>query len=115
MNVAAIEEATGVTTLQAEQLLRDHPETVILDVTDEDEWERTSLPGAKNAPWGEGFKDRVSAAAPDPAAPVLVYGHAHDDARVESAARRMASLGYTKIHVLTPGKLGWMQNGLPTE
>ena len=107
-----------LSTLEAKYHVENRPGMPVIDLTDEDEYQRTSLPRAVNIPWdgpGGDFDTKIAEAAPDKSARVLIYGRDRSDDRAADAARRMQHLGYTQILHLGNGKIGWMEHGLPTE
>lgn len=71
------------------------------------------LPGAVNIPPDQ--VDRLSARLlPDPTAEVVVYCSATCE-NSEIVARRLAELGYTRVHIYAGGKEDWVEHGLTVE
>ncbi|MFI0451858.1 rhodanese-like domain-containing protein [Actinomadura sp. 6N118] len=79
-----------------------------------DAYDAEHLPGARNAP------DRVTAqvaavAAPDRAAPVVVYCSGPYCNRPRIAAAALVRMGYQDVRVYVGGKQDWAQAGLPLQ
>jgi rhodanese-related sulfurtransferase len=103
------------TFLDARRLVEQEPELTVIEVLPEELYEEVHLPGAKCVPLDGQFEQNVRQAAPDPTKPVMVYAMDQTDRSAERAAQRMERLGYRDVHVFVDGKIGWMENGLPTE
>lgn len=97
---------------EAAAFLKDHPETVILDVRSPREYASGALRGAQLIPSGSGdFSVRISAL--DPAVPVLVYcagGH-----RSRKAVDALKALDFKTIQHIHRGYYSWLMAGLPFE
>jgi sulfur-carrier protein adenylyltransferase/sulfurtransferase len=98
----------------ARQLLGDGPpadrELVVLDVREADEYEQGHLPGALWIPRGL-LEQRIEAAAPDRACPVLVY--CAGGTRSVFAASTLGELGYQRVTSLAGGFTAWKAGGHP--
>jgi len=89
---------------------------VLLDVLMPERHAQKRLPGSVNACVFEvTFPDQVRALVPDPATPVLCYGHDHTTQDAAMAADKLLRLGYTRVQVLAGGLKAWEAEGLPLE
>lgn len=83
----------------------------LLDVREQDEWERGHLPGARHL--GKGVIERdIERVVPDPDAPVVLYcGGGYRSALAADALRQM---GYRDVASMAGGWSAWTAAGLPT-
>ena len=95
------------------KLDRGHP-VILVEALPAKYYEDAHLPGAINIP-----HDRVDALAPgllpDKAAEIVVYCANGPYRNSGSAARRLAEIGYAKVHDYDAGKADWIEAGLPVE
>lgn len=79
---------------------------VLLETTPAEEFKRGHLPGAKNLPIAD-IESRASDMIPAKDSKVVVYGTGSDSDVSEKAAKKLASMGYTKVHHFAGGKAEW--------
>jgi rhodanese-related sulfurtransferase len=87
----------------------------LIEVLPEESFGQAHLPGAVNVPLDEEFEVHVQRAVPDKNLPVIVYCSDSACELSPAAARRLESLGYTKVFDYSAGKVDWQQNGLQVE
>lgn len=94
----------NVNATQANAWLRDHPETQVLDVRSESEFDGGALPKAINISIGdESFDGKV--AALDKKKPVLVY--CAGGFRSRKAVAKLKELGFENIQHVHRGYMSW--------
>ena len=79
---------------------------VLLETTPAEEFEAGHLPGAKNLPIAD-IESRASDMIPSKDSKVVVYGTGTDSDVSAKAAKKLASMGYTKVHRFPGGKAEW--------
>lgn len=99
---------TNVTADEAEKLLKENPQTVVLDVRTADEFKAGHIAGAKNVDFfDDNFAKQV--AALDPATPIIVH--------CAAGGRSAQSLPFLKdkkaVYHLKEGFRGWEKAGKP--
>jgi rhodanese-related sulfurtransferase len=84
----------------------------LIDVREDNEWERGHLPGAIHL--GKGIVERdIENAIPDPNAEIVLYcGGGFRSALVADVLQRM---GYTNVISMDGGYRGWVEAGHPVE
>jgi rhodanese-related sulfurtransferase len=84
----------------------------LIDVREDNEWERGHLPGAIHL--GKGIVERdIENAIPDPNAEIVLYcGGGFRSALVADVLQRM---GYTNVISMDGGYRGWVEAGHPIE
>jgi molybdopterin/thiamine biosynthesis adenylyltransferase/rhodanese-related sulfurtransferase len=105
-------EIDEVDAARAQELLAAESRPLLVDVREQDEWSEGHIPGAVHVPRGF-LESRIEAAAPDRAAPVIVY--CAGGARSAFAAKSLEELGYENVVSLAGGFTEWKRNGFPTE
>ena len=105
-------EIDEVDAARAQELLAAESRPLLVDVREQDEWSEGHIPGAVHVPRGF-LESRIEAAAPDRAAPVIVY--CAGGARSAFAAKTLEELGYENVVSLAGGFTEWKRNGFPTE
>ena len=108
---AATKDASSqsVTPDQAEKLLRDKKEVVILDVRTPDEFKAGHIAGAKNVSLIDSdFEQKLKAYE---GKPVLV--HCGSGARSARALIKMADLQFPQVYHMDAGMKGWLAAGKP--
>jgi rhodanese-related sulfurtransferase len=82
----------------------------LLDVREQDEWQRGHLPGARHL--GKGIIERdIEATIPNHDAPIVLYcGGGYRSALAADALRRM---GYTQVASMWGGWRAWTEANLP--
>lgn len=89
---------------------------LLLHVLPEAVFAARRVPGSVNACVYEmAFPDKVRALAPDPAAPVVVYGAGEGSLDAAAAREKLAAAGYTNVGVFAGGLAEWAAAGLPLE
>ena len=88
-------EYRQISTSEAKRLMDEHPEAVILDVRESDEFDAGHIPGAKLLPVGSVNEDTAAAVIPKKDSLVLVY--CRSGRRSKLAAEALAGLGYSKV------------------
>ena len=84
----------------------------LLDVREDNEWERGHLPGAVHL--GKGIIERdIETAVPDKAAPLVLY--CGGGFRSALAADNLQKMGYTNCISMDGGWRAWTTAGFPTE
>ncbi len=84
----------------------------LIDVREQDEWERGRLPGARHL--GKGIIERdVETVIPDRDAPIVLYcGGGYRSALAADALQQM---GYRRVTSMWGGWRAWTEAGLPVE
>lgn len=96
--------------VQANSILINHPDVVVLDVRTSDEYNAGHIDGAVNIDFkASDFKDRLSSL--DRHAPYVV--HCHSGRRSTLALATLKELQFTDITHLDGGMQGWRQADLP--
>ncbi len=91
------------------------PENLI-DVLSDESFACERIPGARNfCVYETAFVDKVSAAFPDRATPLTVYGWSTQTREAEEAAGRLSAAGYVQVTILEGGLEGWTARGGITE
>jgi len=82
----------------------------LVDVREQDEWQRGRLPGARHL--GKGVIERdIEATIPERDAPIVLYcGGGYRSALAADALRQM---GYTRVASMWGGWRAWTEAGLP--
>ena len=102
-------------TLSRDEVRQKSDEATVVEVLSEDEFSNFHLPGAINVPLGQNFEQRIQAAVPNKAQPVIVYCMDTECNASEQAAEKLDQLGYQQVYDYEAGKLDWKQAGLPVE
>lgn len=89
---------------EAKELVRKHPEGIILDVREEEEFITGHLEGAVLLPLSALDDSRVREAVPNKDAPVFLY--CRSGRRSGEAAQRLEAMGYRRLYDLG-GLAGW--------
>jgi molybdopterin/thiamine biosynthesis adenylyltransferase/rhodanese-related sulfurtransferase len=105
-------EIDEVDAARAQELLAAESRPLLVDVREQDEWSEGHIPGAVHVPRGF-LESRIESAAPDRAAPLIVYCAA--GARSAFAAKTLEELGFENVVSLAGGYTEWKRNGFPTE
>jgi len=80
----------------------------LLDIREDNEWERGHLPGAKHL--GKGVIERdIEKMIPDPAAEIVLY--CGGGFRSALAADALQKMGYTNVISMDGGYRGWVEAG----
>ncbi len=88
----------------------------IIDTLPREVYEQRHLPGAESAcVYDVAFPDAVKEIVTDRRAEIVVYGSSSASKDAETAAEKLARLGYEKVYALEGGIAGWRRAGLPVE
>ena len=97
-----------IDTAAAEATLADHPDTVVLDVREPDEYEQGALRGVIHIPRGH-LEGQVENRVTDHHAEIIVY--CAGGVRSAFAARTLGEMGYTNVHSMAGGFGKWKNEG----
>ena len=86
-------------------------DTLLIDVRDADEWEKSHIPGAKNFSRGT-VELEIEEAAPDLS--TLIITHCGGGGRSALAAESLQRMGYKNVKSMAGGFKAWKVAGLPT-
>jgi rhodanese-related sulfurtransferase len=104
-------------TLTAEQLakMQRNDDVLLVNTLDEEYFEKTQIPGAKNIPQSSGdFVDRVEQQADSKDAKVVVYcANAQCDSSTQ-AAKKLEQAGFTNVYDFDTGAAGWQESQAAT-
>jgi rhodanese-related sulfurtransferase/glyoxylase-like metal-dependent hydrolase (beta-lactamase superfamily II) len=106
---------TGIDTARLQQLVDQHPDTVLIDVRTQDEIKQLGTIGLYqniNIPRGW-LEFRIGEAVPDKDTPVVVY--CGMNVRSPPAAQTLADMGYTNVKNYSDGFFKWQAAGLDLE
>lgn len=106
-----------VTTIDREQLkqMMDRDAVTLVEVLDENQFNKFHLPGALNVPVSGDFDSDIQDVVPDRHEPVAVYCQDTACDASPRAAKRMTALGYERVYDYEAGKMDWKAGGLPIE
>lgn len=76
--------------------MMDNQSVIILDVREQDEFDRGHIPGAVLLPVGTVAQDTAAAVIPEPDSVVLVYCRSGNRSKI--ASQTLADLGYTNVY-----------------
>ena len=89
---------------------------LLLHILPPESWESRRLPCSRCACVYEmTFLETVRGLAPDPAAPLVVYGAGLPSLESAVAAEKLAAAGYTQVTDFAGGLAAWEAAGLPVE
>ena len=89
---------------------------VLIDTLTRDHFQKTHIPGARNACVYEvTFLDQVAGFVTDRSAPVVVYGAGADTWDAPTAAEKLVRAGYRDVSALRGGIEYWRKAGYPLE
>lgn len=89
---------------------------LLIDVRLEADFSCTRLSAARNnCVFEVAFLERLAGVAPDPQAPVCVYGAGTGSLESRVAAEKLSLQGYREVYDLSGGIDGWIAAGLPVE
>lgn len=103
-----------VTRERAKELV-DRQDVAVIEVLSSDKFNEFHLPGAKNIPFDDRFKESIQSAVPDQDHLVLLYCWDEDCPQSEKAAKAMEELGYSQVYDYAAGKKDWRDAGYPVE
>jgi rhodanese-related sulfurtransferase len=99
-----------VTVADVERMRAAGDRIVLLDVREQDEWQRGHLPGARHL--GKGIIERdIEAAVPDRGTHLVLY--CGGGFRSALAADALQKMGYTRVESMDGGWRAWTAAGLP--
>jgi sulfur-carrier protein adenylyltransferase/sulfurtransferase len=88
------------------------PSLVLVDVREDNEWEKSRIPGAVHVARGV-LESRIEARVQQKSTPIVVY--CHSGARSAVAADVLGKMGYTKVVSLGGGIAAYQAAGLPVD
>lgn len=88
------------------------PAVVLVDVREDNEWEKSRIPGAIHVARGV-LESRIESRVPQKSTPIVVY--CHSGARSAVAAEVLGKMGYTKVVSLGGGITAYEAAGLPVD
>lgn len=100
---------------ETQELIENRDDLTVVEVLDEEYFQKFHLPGAQNVPLDDSFADKIREVAPEKDAPVLVYCLDAECQASSKAAKKLESLGYTNVYDYEAGKVDWKEAGLPVE
>ncbi|MDX1577996.1 MAG: rhodanese-like domain-containing protein [Gemmatimonadota bacterium] len=104
-----------VTTEEMERMLED-PDTLVINVLDEEQFERAHLPESESVPLSEpDFVDRVEALVQDKDTPVVVYCAGPDCDASPRAAKMLTRAGFARVFDYEGGMEAWIAAGNDVE
>lgn len=95
---------------EAQDWLQRTPEAQLLDVREEDEYERVRIPGVKLIPLGQVSERYQELDGQKPVLCICAGG-----VRSMRAAQFLKQQGFSELVNLTGGTKAWVQEGLPSE
>lgn len=95
---------------EAQELIRKNPNLAIIDVRDEEKYNRAHVPGAKRIPLNDILADAEGTL---PKSDILFVCNVGQMSGV--AAQMAVAIGCTNVYNLAPGTQGWLADGLPVE
>lgn len=93
----------------------DNKEATVIEVLDQDQYDKFHLPGAINIPVSGNFEAKMEERVPDKTKPVIVYCYDKDCDASPRAAKKLDRLGYREVFDYEAGKVDWKEAGLPVE
>lgn len=101
-----------VTVEETQQRMSANPDTRVLDVREDNEWEAAHAAGATHL--GKGIIERdIEELVPDKATEVILY--CGGGFRSALAADVLQQMGYTNVFSMAGGWKAWKDSGAPTE
>lgn len=92
------------------------PTPLIVHVLPEEHFAARRLTGAVNAcTYETAFLDKIRELAPDPGAPIVVYGEGAPSLESEDAVAKLVAAGYTNVADFRGGLREWEAAGFPLE
>jgi rhodanese-related sulfurtransferase len=88
------------------------PAPVVVDVREDNEWEKGRIPGAVHVGRGV-LESRIEAQVPQKSTPIIVYCQSGNRSAV--AADTLGKMGYTNVLSLAGGIAGYQAAGLPVD
>lgn len=104
-----------ITREQARSMIEGDKNSVVVEVLDQEAFEKFHLPGARNVPLDDQFETNIQESLPDKSQPVIVYCFDKDCDASPKAAHKMDELGYQEVYDYEAGKMDWKEAGLPVE
>lgn len=105
---------TTVNRDQVKQMI-DEEAVTLVEVLDEDQFNKFHLPGALNVPVSGDFESGIKDAVPDVHEPVVVYCYDEKCDASPKAMKEMEKLGYDRVYDYEAGKVDWKEAGFPIE
>ena len=101
-----------VTVAETQQRMASNPQTRLIDVREDNEWEAAHAAGAKHL--GKGIIERdIEETVPDKSTEVILY--CGGGFRSALAADVLQQMGYTNVYSMAGGWKAWKDSGAPVE
>ena len=84
---------------------------IFVEVGRSEDYDRLHIRKAVHLPVDR-IEQTASSLLPDHGSEIILYGQNSQDKSVESAARKLAALGYFNLFIYSGGKEDWSQNSL---
>ncbi len=97
---------------QLQKLREGRPSPVLVDVREDNEWNRNRIPGAIHVGRGV-LESRIESQIPDKSTPVVVY--CQSGGRSAVAADVLTKMGYVNVSSLAGGILAYQASALPVD
>lgn len=105
-----------MTTEELVQLLKDEPETVLINVLAEIEYEREHIPKSFNVPISrDGFEEEVEELVGSQETPIVVYSADAECEESTIAAAALAEAGFDEVYDYEGGLREWTESGHPID
>jgi rhodanese-related sulfurtransferase len=99
-----------ISTKDLYQQIQTHPDTLLIDVREQDEWDTCHIPFAKHIPKGV-LAETISTITNQLDTPI--YLHCKSGMRSQMAQEILTQLGYQQVYNVEGGILNWIDNQLP--
>jgi rhodanese-related sulfurtransferase len=97
---------------QLAELLKASPAPVLVDVREDNEWDKSRIPGAIHVGRGV-LESSIESRVPQKSTPIVVY--CRGGGRSAVAADVLGKIGYTNVSSLAGGLTGYQAAGLPVD
>ncbi|MCP3888849.1 MAG: rhodanese-like domain-containing protein, partial [Desulfobulbaceae bacterium] len=114
MTTESINKTVSVSDLRS--MVKEHPNTHLLDVLPPEHFENLHIPGAKNAcVFFVSFLDDLAAIISDKKMRIVVYGSSERSHDAKMAVEKMIRAGYLEVYELEGGIKNWREAGYACE
>jgi rhodanese-related sulfurtransferase len=98
-----------ISTDRLKRMLSERSPPVLINVLDEEEYERRHIPGSQNIPFSdEDFLDRVRYGVDNMNSPIVVYSAGLDCSASSLSARTLGDAGFTRVYECPGGMRAWV-------
>lgn len=105
-----------VTAADVQSMVKEHPDTYLLDVLPPDHFEKVHIPAAHNAcVFFVSFLDDLTRIIPEKKERVVVYGSSERSHDAKMAVEKMTRAGYLQVYQLKGGLQAWREAGYGCE